>query len=1441
MAKQSLVWTTLPNGYTEDKKALRVSLLLSPRLDPEYEPEILAAFPDFFADGGDWTTTLANSKFTLHFAGASIDIAGNDFTSKNRMDERLGKPDSQVWRALFSAKTPVHGYHFNDPSKKQVLSYQAATIDSLVRDLYSRLAASAQDQLPTASQILGDPAWSALVEAVAKHDSRFTDQQTGLRDPLSHFAFFADGGYRNAEGLMRDLGLFELFHTPPATPIVNKYRVAPDDPRARAQWRGYKRTALPKRDDFSDEIDFHKIVAAMGQYPTLLRKLGLVIDLVIDPETWAFAPNAPLFAEVVLPPSIGNVMRTPDTSPRTRTRYDAQHFQPAPRPNPGQGGYRVVDGLLDLNPKRFNLIQADPDGAMLKVMNFARTLFPLKKSPDQALDPVSKQEREMGAPAIRNAGLMLAHDQRGEMLKNSMARQKKYNDAAQLIQNGAAVPPPDLYGEDLVRGYRVDIWDGATKVWRSLCLRQADYKLNAGQAVINVPQEEGTVKLAATASPDPTSNPNLLWLHEAVLSWTGWSLCAPQPGKTIHHHRDADPDKDHIDQVGDAEAEVPPGLNLQSVFQVIKGSLPRLRYGRRYWIRARAVDLAGNSLEPTPKDIAFESPERNARTYFRYEPISAPALALVKPTPTTVEPPAEGESMERMAVRTFNDTPADNAIPSTQHARRFVVPSRTNEKEAEYHGMFDRDGRVDASFFAMIAAKDNSLAEEKIRSAGPLDGSEPVETGYAVMQEGDELPYLPDPLTVTVAARIFDLPGFSSNTIIPIPLYPDGTDWPQAVPFKIELLEDPNASPHFDVTNRTLYIPLGKADRATLRLSVRPTRDALKLLGVWNWLTPAQQAALEKRALNGQHWMLTPWRQIDLVHAVQRPLITPEIQEISVNRPLAATFALPTFVTTCSIKSTAHLDLLAAWNEPSEDTRRPAGANVARTDHAFAIKITTPKSYAGIAEYQLVGPDLVRAGGVFHDLVQKKMHHFNDTRYRRIEYHLEATTQFREFMPARVLTETGNGNPEATDKNIKGTGPTARTWIPNSAPPPAPEVLYVVPTFGWERSNEAGKQSSWRRGGGLRVYLNRPWNASGYGEMLAVVLPSASFAGDPSTQPAKQPLKNFVTQWGNDPIWKSPFIPGAAPRRKHFPLARTASDASGSWLPGFAPKAEADQPAGPFLVTDLPHPQILDPFNSQMRIEIAPHDVFYDDERQLWYSDIEINWGRAYYPFIRLALARYQPVSVDGAHLSHIVLADFMQLVPDRWLNVTRMEDPRTRHVDLFGYTFSDSSSHVEAKNAPAKSIRFPDGKVVVAQAPPVASSSVVEVWVERLNPALGKDFGWQREPNAVIVPDAQPPGRKIPVGDKKLLAQQRAQAKQLLRQRNYSALISEGLIDKLYLTPTLWAGKVTLPETWDEQTRYRLAIAEYEEYLVDDALPYDSTPTQKDRRLVYIEYVYLG
>jgi hypothetical protein len=334
----------------------------------------------------------------------------------------------------------------------------------------------------------------------------------------------------------------------------------------------------------------------------------------------------------------------------------------------------------------------------------------------------------------------------------------------------------------------------------------------------------------------------------------------------------------------------------------------------------------------------------------------------------------------------------------------------------------------------------------------------------------------------------------------------------------------------------------------------------------------------------------------------------------------------------------------------------------------------------------------------------------------------------------------------------------------------------------------------------------------------------------------EQPLKKFVTQWGNDPVWQSSSVLGVAPKSSDFPLARNRPDPDGKWLPSGAPPEEADQPPGAFMTTGLSHPELRIP-TGQSRVDVAPHDVFFDEERQLWYCDIEVSFGQAYFPFIRLALSRYQPVAVGDAHLSSIVLSDFMQLMPDRWLSVTQARDSRTREVAIFGHTFTGSSSHKEAAAAPAESLRLLDGTIVDLRPADVASTSVIEVWVERFYPEWGEDFGWQREADAIVVENSPLP-KPIPLaGEASVVPHGRAL--DLLQHREFEALMDERLIGQILVTPILWQGTVTLPQARGTE-RFRLVIGEYEEYLVDDAMPYDRIPTKKGRRLVFIEHVEL-
>jgi hypothetical protein len=83
-------------------------------------------------------------------------------------------------------------------------------------------------------------------------------------------------------------------------------------------------------------------------------------------------------------------------------------------------------------------------------------------------------------------------------------------------------------------------------------------------------------------------------------------------------------------------------------------------------------------------------------------------------------------------------------------------------------------------------------------------------------------------------------------------------------------------------------------------------------------------------------------------------------------------------------------------------------------------------------------------------------------------------------------------------------------------------------------------------------------------------------------------------------------------------------------------------------------------------------------------------------------------------------------------------------------------------------------------KAPDVASSSVVEVWVERFDPSMGEDLGWKREASH-------------DEGCKRLTRitvskAQRDWATSLVQKRQFDVLTNEGLVGNVIVRPTLWS-----------------------------------------------------
>lgn len=169
----------------------------------------------------------------------------------------------------------------------------------------------------------------------------------------------------------------------------------------------------------------------------------------------------------------------------------------------------------------------------------------------------------------------------------------------------------------------------------------------------------------------------------------------------------------------------------------------------------------------------------------------------------------------------------------------------------------------------------------------------------------------------------------------------------------------------------------------------------------------------------------------------------------------------------------------------------------------------------------------------------------------------------------------------------------------------------------------------------LRVYLRRPWWSSGGGEQLGVLL----------ADPNGTSVSPYFTQWGADPLWKAYSISSTgAPATANFPLAVTTLD-SGIVL------EEAPGTYG-----------------------LAAHDINFDPDRDLWYCDIQLTTGLAYFPFVRLALVRYQPNSISGAHVSRVIVSDCAQTVPTRSTTVD-LSIPGVITVTVSGVWYQSGAS----------------------------------------------------------------------------------------------------------------------------------------------------------------------
>jgi hypothetical protein len=1308
MPRQQIIWTALPNGLrgTGPSARLKLSVFVSPRLNLEAGAALgtLDAFPDFL----DWPERMRSGRIAFKV------IVNND-VARPIPAEIVTSPqaDSELWKALFNTTTPVRSHEFEE-TREPLHSYPASGMAASIAEGYVSIAQDSPYR--PANKDVVKAAFPGLVEAMGRGRTRIASALDHIRrvDTLSPDVL-ARTHQDISDNLLRDdpnISFTEKLAaataiagelarssttgravpivpaTPdPASPFIQFAAFHARLPAARAGAIPHVVATVARAADI-DIIDFHQMISALGEYPHLLRRLGVVIDLEIAATDTLKSSIGRLkhlrIEPVFTPPADSNENYTPVTKyifddHTTGNPLPFPLFAAAPRraaeilPGDPTHGKKIeiVGGLLNLRIPRpddpqesnqFNIVKIDVDGAGKKVLNAITTIVEDDARPGRPIDTAA----ESAAPTLRASGLSLVRSGQADALNEDRKRAGQHEEAMRAGREA------EFFAEDLVRGYRIDVrrfppgsQEGDPAPWLSLHERIVSFAIKrpgmTDLRIDGVRDEGGAQPSFVQETALAPGMPNPMYVHESFCHWQGWSLSAPPPANPV--------DLSPAGEAGGVASTLP---RVDIVVEPVPGSLPRLRYGSKYQLRARIVDLAGNGLTLEEATGILEAlrvhgrPEpfipiiRDELPYRRYDPVPSPTLALR-------EELTEGEALDVMVIRSNGPSTTTASYAASLGDGRYkgvnerhIAPPKTSQSAAETHGALDgafgpggdpikyfnicrRDsGSLNDNFVTNLATGEREFLPDvvdpatgariehgirfiKVEQPASTPGSEAA--GYTVHYEARlRLPYLPDPLAR--GAALFGLPGADGKTLVlkesgspdrpaeltqaptqvlpqraidalgyvtKISFGPSGK-WPELLPFLLRLdgaASGPQAEPKWSEENgaRVLTVRLTPGETKTAWISSYPEVNDIGLFGLHYWWdrlgSPEGDRAFLNMAQHGALSMLTPARKLTLVHAVQQPIIapTPDGVPFDVIKFPDATLVYVKGHFKIHGLSTAKLDLLAAWKEPEE---MRGGVREIET-HVFEFPIHRDADQPPPADDSAPIAKYIRETDRVEFLAPADEGTAGQRKW--LARHEFNDTKHR-MVTYRLVATTRFREffPERITSDVKNI--TRETTFPgiivkSSAPPPVPEISHIVPSFGWEVNSSLTRSK--RLGGGLRVYLGPTWYASGEGESLAIV-------GDP--------------QSGADPIHVSPNTGASMVIR----------------------------PAGTEAVV-VPGPS---------RTKIYPFPVYFDEGSGLWYSDLLFDIQDAYFPFVKLTLARYQRHSLDRMHLSPPVEAGIHQLAPDR-------------------------------------------------------------------------------------------------------------------------------------------------------------------------------------------------
>ena len=403
-----------------------------------------------------------------------------------------------------------------------------------------------------------------------------------------------------------------------------------------------------------DTIDFNQALSLLGRHPHLLRLLGIVVDLEVQLPA--------VFNRIAVQTNITTLLPTVrELSPQTCLRPD----------------FWSNDGFEDLTDAA--LTQIDVLGAAGSLSEFVRTF--------------SDTDGPAPLPSLPEFGVAIARPDAPELLDSravQMARIER--DLDRLLSGDLDVMT--LCDTDLVIGHRIDVSSGG-EAYRSLHQRisAAGYRFPRNPALKADPgPDENWV--STTLGTETTTRASEQRARPVLHRWSGWSAAAPPPGLVL------DPSTGQAVKTPPS-SPVPGPVQFNVDYQVLPGTLPSLRYGSQYVLRARQVDISGVSREVTDPGGTGQLPP--PIDFGRWSAVASPLLVRRELAPI----PGVDDTPTQLVIKSELDGD-DATLPPTD---RLIFPPVGTQQLAERHGL--PAGGAAAEAYAELAERDGrSLTDD---------------------------------------------------------------------------------------------------------------------------------------------------------------------------------------------------------------------------------------------------------------------------------------------------------------------------------------------------------------------------------------------------------------------------------------------------------------------------------------------------------------------------------------------------------------------------------------------------------------------------------------------------------------------------------------------------------------------------------------------------------